>query len=122
VWDVAEAGWGPDWFGNAALSFFGPLFSGPPSFPPNGSNFGFYDNPKVNDLIKQATAETDETKAADIWAQADRQVMEDAAFFPEITENTPSYHAAQVHNAIPIPAFQSLDFANVWIDKDKQGG
>ena len=35
VWDVSLAGWGPDWYGNAALSFFGPLFSGEPSFPPD---------------------------------------------------------------------------------------
>ena len=40
VWDVSFAGWGPDWFGNAALSYFKPLFSGKSSFPPNGSNFG----------------------------------------------------------------------------------
>ena len=36
------------------LSFFNPLFSGEPSFPPIGSNFGFYDSPATNALIKQA--------------------------------------------------------------------
>ena len=53
VWDLAVAGWGPDWYGDAALSFFGPLFSGPPSYPPVGSNFGFYNNPSVTALIGQ---------------------------------------------------------------------
>ena len=48
-------GWGSDWYGNAALSFFNPLFSGKPSFPPIGSNFGLYDNPATNALIEQAT-------------------------------------------------------------------
>ncbi len=122
VWDVAEAGWAPDWYGNAALSFFGPLFSGPASYPPQGSNFGFYNNPKVLALIGQATGETDETKAASLWHQADQQVMADAAIWPEVQENTPSYHASQLHNAIPMPAFQALDFTNVWLSKDKQGG
>ncbi len=28
VWDLSLAGWGADWYGNAALSFFNPLFSG----------------------------------------------------------------------------------------------
>ncbi|MBV9292952.1 MAG: hypothetical protein JO222_10930, partial [Frankiales bacterium] len=26
VWDLTLAGWGPDWYGNGALSFFAPLF------------------------------------------------------------------------------------------------
>src|SRR5207249_1652026 len=42
VWDLALSGWGPDWYGDGAKSFFDPLFAGPPSFPPQGSNFGFY--------------------------------------------------------------------------------
>ena len=54
VWDLALANWFPDWYGNAALSFFGPLFSGSPAYPPAGSNFGFYNDPKTNQLIQQA--------------------------------------------------------------------
>ena len=53
VWDLAVSGWGPDWYGDAALSFFGPEFSGPNSYPPVGSNFGFYNNPSVTALIGQ---------------------------------------------------------------------
>jgi peptide/nickel transport system substrate-binding protein len=41
VWDLALAQWFPDWYGNAALSFFNPLFSGANAYPPAGSNFGF---------------------------------------------------------------------------------
>src|SRR5699024_1211581 len=39
VWDLSLAGWGADWYGNSALSYFKPLFSGKGSFPPTGSNF-----------------------------------------------------------------------------------
>src|SRR5262249_10249651 len=28
VWDLSLAGWGPDWYGDAAASFFEPLFFG----------------------------------------------------------------------------------------------
>ena len=49
---------------------------------PIGSNYGFYDNPVTNDLIKQAIAATDQQTAADTWAKADKQVMADAAFYP----------------------------------------
>jgi peptide/nickel transport system substrate-binding protein len=122
VWDLAIAGWGADWYGNAALSFFGPLFSGPPSFPPNGSNFGFYNNPKTTQLINQASSAQSESQAAALWEKADMQVMKDAAFFPITAPQQANYHASQVHNAVYVPAIQNFDPTNVWIDKAKQGG
>ena len=43
TWDMASAGWGPDWFGNSAVTFFNPLYSSPGGFPANGgSNFGYF--------------------------------------------------------------------------------
>ncbi|HWD77271.1 MAG TPA: ABC transporter substrate-binding protein, partial [Kribbella sp.] len=86
VWDVSLAGWGADWYGNAALSFFNPLFSGEPSFPPVGSNFGLYNDPQTNDLITQAIAAPTTDAAAELWAKADARVMEQAAFYP-VTNN-----------------------------------
>jgi peptide/nickel transport system substrate-binding protein len=122
VWDIAISGWGADWYGNSALSYFGPLFSGQPSFPPVGSNFGFYDNPKTNDLIKQATVAKTKDEAAALWAQADHAVMADAAFFPITNPNTANYKATQVNNAVFLPSFQGFDPANVWLSQGKQGG
>lgn len=115
VWDVAIAGWGPDWYGDSALSFFGPLFSGPPSYPPVGSNFGFYNDPKVNAMIDQASKALTKTDAAKIWAQADQAVMKDAPFFPITDPQQPNYHASYVHNAVYIPAIQQFDPTNVWL-------
>jgi peptide/nickel transport system substrate-binding protein len=117
TWDVSLAGWGADWYGDAALSFFGPLFNGQAAFPPIGSNFGFYNNPAVNDLIKQASAATDPAKSQALWAQADKQVMEDAPFFPITAPNQPVYHASHVHHTVFIPAFQNFDPTNVWLSK-----
>jgi peptide/nickel transport system substrate-binding protein len=122
VWDLSSSGWGADWYGNAALSFFAPLFSGEPSFPPNGSNFGYYVNPKTNALIDQAATAASEQDAAKLWAQADRQVMEDAAFFPITQPLQANYRAAHVHNAVYIPAIQNFDPANVWLSPELQGG
>lgn len=122
VWDLSLAGWGADWYGNAALSFFNPLFSGEPSFPPIGSNFGLYNDPETNTLIQQAIAAPTEDAAADLWAKADARVMDQAAFFPLTNNKQASYHAAQVHNAVYVPSLQNFDPANVWIDKAKQGG
>lgn len=122
VWDLSLAGWGADWYGNAALSFFNPLFSGQPSFPPIGSNFGLYANPTTNALIQQAAKASTEDQAAALWAKADAQVMADAPFFPLTNPKNPNYHAAQVNNAVYVPAIQMFDPTNVWLSKDKQGG
>jgi peptide/nickel transport system substrate-binding protein len=122
VWDLSIAGWAPDWYGNAALSFFNPLFSGKPSFPPVGSNFGLYDSPATDALIKQAAAATTTDEALALWQKADEQVMRDAVFFPITSPLNANYHAAQVHNAVYIPAIQNFDPTNVWLSQDKQGG
>jgi peptide/nickel transport system substrate-binding protein len=122
VWDLAISGWGPDWYGNAALSFFGPLFNGEAAYPPVGSNFGFYTNSEVDSLITKASAAATPEEAASIWAQADQLVMKDAAFFPITEPRTPNYHASQVHGAVYIPAFQNFDPANVWLSSGMQGG
>jgi peptide/nickel transport system substrate-binding protein len=115
VWDLALPSWGPDWYGDGAASFFQPLFSGPPSYPPVGSNFGFYNNPAVNSLIANAASTTSASSAATLWAQADQGVMKDAAFYPIVDPNWPAYHASYVHNAVYMPAFQQFDPTNVWL-------
>ena len=121
VWDLSLAGWSPDWYGNAALSYFAPLYSGPPSYPPTGSNFGFYNSDATNALIQQAVAAATEDDAAALWSKADAQVMEDAPIFPITSPFNSNYHASQVHNAVYIPAIQNFDPTNVWLSKDMQG-
>jgi peptide/nickel transport system substrate-binding protein len=121
VWDLALAQWLPDWYGNAALSFFFPLFSGQPSFPPSGSNFGFYNSNKTNRLIQEATNATSTSAAAALWAQADQQVMADAAIFPITSPTQPVYHAAQVHNAVFITNLFQYDPTNVWLTPGQNG-
>jgi len=115
VWDLTFAGWGPDWYGDGGLSFFNPLFSGPPSYPPVGSNFGFYNNPSVNSLIEKAGTSASASSAASLWAQADQAVMKDAAIYPITDPQQPNYHASYVHNAVYVPAIQQFDPTNVWL-------
>ncbi len=122
VWDLSVAGWGADWYGNAALSFFGPLFNGKAAFPPVGSNFGFYENATTDDLITRASQAPTAEEAGALWAQADQQVMKDAAFYPITQPNQPNYHASQVHGAVYVPAFQNYDPTNVWLSTGMQGG
>jgi peptide/nickel transport system substrate-binding protein len=122
VWDLVFAGWGPDWYGNSALSYFKPLYSGKASFPPSGSNFGFYDSTVTNGLIAQAQNAKTEADAATLWHQADQQVMKDAVFFPIMSPLQPNYHAKQVKNAVYIPSIQGFDPTNAWLDPKVNGG
>jgi peptide/nickel transport system substrate-binding protein len=115
VWDLSLAGWGPDWYGDAAASFFQPLFSGPASYPPVGSNFGFYSNPAVTSLISKGASAASASAAATIWGQADEDVMKDAPFYPIVDPNLPLYHASYVHNAVYMPTFEQFDPTNVWL-------
>ncbi len=115
AWDLSLAGWGPDWYGDAATSFFKPLFYGAAAYPPVGSNFGFYNNPTVNALITKAASQASASAAASLWAQLDQDVMKDAPIYPITQPLQPLYHASYVHNAVYVPAIQGFDYSNVWL-------
>jgi peptide/nickel transport system substrate-binding protein len=117
VWDVSLAGWGPDWYGDSATSFFKPLFAGPSAYPPIGSNFGFYNNPTVTSEIDQAASQANATTAATMWAKIDQEITKDAPIYPITQPLQPLYHASYVHNAIYIPGIQGFDMTNVWLSK-----
>jgi peptide/nickel transport system substrate-binding protein len=115
VWDMALAGWGADWYGDAAVSFFQPLYAGAAAYPPIGSNFGFYNNPAVNTMIAQGSAASTTSQAATIWAQTDQAVMKDAPIYPITVPQQPNFHASYVHNAVYVPALQQFDPTNLWL-------
>jgi peptide/nickel transport system substrate-binding protein len=121
TWDLSLAGWGPDWYGNAALSFFSPLFDGR-VLPPTSSDFGLFNDEKVNGLIDQAKNAKTVDESLDLWAQADRAVMEAAAFFPITDPNEGTYHASHVHHTVFMPPYQTVDFTNVWLEEGSNGG
>ncbi|HET9117610.1 MAG TPA: ABC transporter substrate-binding protein [Pseudonocardiaceae bacterium] len=114
TWDLSLAGWGPDWYGDAAASFFSPLFDGR-ILPPTSSNFGLFNDPRVNSLIDQALSAPDAAAAGKLWHQADVQTMTDAAIFPITDPNDPLLHGSQVHNCIYVAAIQNCDLTNVWL-------
>jgi peptide/nickel transport system substrate-binding protein len=118
TWDMAASSWGPDWYGNSAVTYFNPLFSSPGGFPENGgSNFGIFSSATVNNLIKQALSQPTEDQADKFWAQADQQVMKEAAIYPISSPLQLMSHASYVHNAVYINTLQNFDAANVWLSK-----
>lgn len=118
-WDMAAAGWAPDWLGNAARSFFGPLFDGR-TMPPVSDDFGLYDNARVDREI-DAASRAHGRHAARLWHRVDRSVIADAPVFPISSPRTPTYHAAQVHGYVFEPFFGAGDLTAMWLDPADDG-
>jgi len=85
------------------------------SFPPNGINSGWYCNPKVDELLDQAVAERDEARAAEIYQEANRIIMEDAGFAPIMQDLQPMMTAPNVRGFVNPPE-NWFDFSTVYIE------
>jgi peptide/nickel transport system substrate-binding protein len=114
AWDIADVGWGPDWYPNGQKSWFKPILDGR-NLPPNSSNFGLFNDPTVNSLIDQALAAPSDAAAASLWQQADAAAMKAAAMFPVYDPNQGLLSGSQVHNCVYIQPWQNCNFANVWL-------
>ena len=121
VWDLALSGWGPDWYGDAALSYFSPLFSGPPVLPAGGQQLRVLQQPLGEQPDRAGRQAATASAAAAIWAQADQAVMKDAPIYPIAAPLQPLYHASYVHNAVYVPAIQQFDPTNVWMSSPGDG-
>jgi len=114
AWDLAEAGWGPDWYPNGGKSWFLPLLNSA-NLPPNSSNFGFFSDPKLDSLMSQALDAPTEAAATDLWHQADVEAMAQAAIYPIAAPNEAAIHGARVQNCVFIAQLQNCNFTNVWL-------
>lgn len=74
--DMVLLGWSPS-TGDADQGLY-PVFHSS-QFPPN-SNRAFYNNPDVDALLDQAKTEVDETARREMYAKAEKTIMEDAAW------------------------------------------
>jgi peptide/nickel transport system substrate-binding protein len=118
AWDLALPAFGPDWYGNSAVTWFNELFLSPGGFAANGGvNFGYFSSAAVNDTISQALSQPTEAQADVYWAKADEEVMQAAAIYPITEPLQLAEHAPYVHNAVYIIPFLNFDPANVWLSK-----
>jgi peptide/nickel transport system substrate-binding protein len=114
TWDIGMFGWGPDWYGDGALTFFNPLYSCA-AVVPAGSNYTYYCNKADDALIQQALAAPNSAAAAVIWAKEDEAITNAAVTF-QITQGLQAnYHSSFVHNAVYVPDLQNFDPTNVWL-------
>jgi peptide/nickel transport system substrate-binding protein len=95
AWDMGQAGWFPDWFGNNGRTVIQALFQGP-NCVINTVNYGCYTSSTVNSLITKAEGATSLTAAGNYWHQADMQIMSDAVITPVMDQNIAGYSSTRV--------------------------
>jgi peptide/nickel transport system substrate-binding protein len=123
-WDMGQAIWFPDWFGNNGRTVIQALFQGP-NCVINTVNDGCYDNSTVNSLIVSAEGASSLSAAAGYWHQADMQIMSDAAIVPIMDQNFAVYSSARIKGiasngqtyptAIFAPNIGAPDITALWI-------
>lgn len=113
-WNMADVAWFPDWYGNAAKSFFGPLFDGR-VLPPRSNNDGLFNSKAVNTDIDKALASPTVSQANKWWHKANVAVMAGAAIYPVNQPYFPNFHSSLVQNCVYVPDFANYDPTNVWL-------
>jgi peptide/nickel transport system substrate-binding protein len=124
TFDMGQAGWIPDWFGNNGRTVIQALFQGP-NCVVNTVNYGCYDNPAVNSLITQAEAAPTLSAASTDWHSADQDIMKDAAIVPIMSQTFPTIASTRVRSVLPdgssyqtamfSPNIGDPDIANIWL-------
>jgi len=123
-WDLGQAIWFPDWFGNNGRTVIQALFQGP-NCVINTVNYGCYDNATVNSLITKAENAPSVSAAGTYWHQADQQVMSDAVIVPIMSQQVAVYSSARIRGiasngqtyptAIFAPNIGAPDITALWI-------
>jgi peptide/nickel transport system substrate-binding protein len=124
AFDMGQAGWIPDWYGNNGRTVIQALFQGP-NCVVNTVNYGCYDNASVNSDITSAEAATSLTAAGNYWHAADEQIMKDAAIVPIMSQTFPQIASKRVRGVLPDgssyptaifqPNIGDPDITNVWL-------
>jgi peptide/nickel transport system substrate-binding protein len=120
TYDLAQAGWFPDWFGNNGRTVIAPLFQ--TNCVVNTNNYGCFNSAKLDSLIKQAEGASNLSAAAGFWHQADELVMKNAVIVPLNDPQNVFYTSARLgyagSTAIPfVPNIGGPDMTNLWIKK-----
>ena len=118
VWDMAQPGWFPDWFGNNGRTVMSPLFQ--TNCVLNTTNYGCYSSKALDSLITQAEASTSISQAGSLWSKADSNVMTNAVIVPLLSQQLLMYSSANVEQGgtsaiVYQPNIGGPDITNVWL-------
>lgn len=118
TWDMGQPGWFPDWFGNNGRTVISPLFQ--TNCVVNTNNYGCYNSPTLDGIIKKAEAAPTLAAAGVLWHQADENVMHNAVTVPLLNQLQAYYSSVRVHNVGSVavawqPNIGGPDITNLWL-------
>jgi ABC-type transport system substrate-binding protein len=96
--------------------FFEPNFAGSSIHEDDSNNVAFYDNPRLDALLKRARIETDGARRASLYAEATRIVCDDAPWAFVFYSHRYSVHQPYLRGYVPRPA--EIEYmGDVWLDR-----
>jgi oligopeptide transport system substrate-binding protein len=104
-------GWSFDY--PSADSYLTPLLV-PSAQPPAGSNYSFYDNPEVTELLLQGDQAATPEEAIEAYQAAEDLVVQDMPMAPMFFTEIQSVHSENIDN-VQLDLFQRLDVAAVTV-------
>jgi peptide/nickel transport system substrate-binding protein len=109
------AGWGADF--PTGYGYLQILVDGRAIAPSGNNNYAELNNTEVNNLIDKAKAETDAKKAADIWGQINKIVMDEAVMVPFVYDKALNYRNPRVTNVFVNESYGMYDFSTLGVVK-----
>jgi peptide/nickel transport system substrate-binding protein len=107
------AGWGADW--PTAYGYLQILIDGR-NIPASGNNnYAELNDAEINSLIDKARAEPDAKKAADIWAQINAKVMDQAVMVPFVYDKALNLRTARLTNVFVSDYYGMYDFGSLGV-------
>ncbi len=99
--DVFFAGWAADW--PSLFAVVPPILQSNPKGATFGVgfNYGFYSNPKVDGLIKQANQSTDTAEQQKLLTEADAAAAADGAYVPLANQNNYYIYGTKLGGFLP---------------------
>jgi len=114
-WDIALAGWVPDWYGfNNGRTVFGPLFDGRQSGHMS-MNYGLYANPLTDSAIDRALTAKNLEAAEASWVEVAEQVMDDIAIVPLIEKKNSYMTSSRIRNCRWTTIGDHCDISAIWL-------
>jgi len=122
-WDVAQAAWIPDWFGDNGRTTVQPFFQTDCAL--NTINYGCFSSKEVDNTIDQALKAPNANAAAPLWHKVDLLAQQQAVIVPLVDQYNPvitSSRIASPGSPVPLwaPNIGDPDITNIYIKKADQ--
>jgi peptide/nickel transport system substrate-binding protein len=110
---IMTAGWGADF--PTPFGFLQVLVDGRAIKASGNNNYSELNDPEINSLIDQAKAEPDAQKAADIWAQINKKVMDTGTQLPFVYDKALNYRNPRMTNVFVNNYYGMWDFSTLGV-------